>query len=452
MHEFPDPREAGQARSWRRSRMAQAAAPAPALRQVLRHLEQRLRAEPDCAHPLYLAHMRKPPHEVARLAYAQVLHRQFNNHAFDGGEATSSMELECVRQLGALFGWPDALGHLCGGGTVANLEALWLARENWREQSGARGGGVPLVVGSTQAHYCHARHARMLGMAWEPVAVDACGRMLPQALRRVLGRGDVACVVATLGTPALGAVDPLAQIAALCAGRGLHLHADASYGGYHALAGNLDADTRRSLDALRDADSIVVDPHKHGLQPYGCACVLLRDRSLGRHYAHQADYAYHDPTRPHLGRIALECSRPGAAAAALWATLRVLPMVRGGAFASGLERSHAAALQLWRALKPDPTWVLLPQPQLDVVAWGVRASGVQQASRGARAVQQRARAAGLHLSLTRLPGAAAVADAGMAWDGPEWLGLRACLMKPEQLDWVPRIVEELGSAARAVAC
>lgn len=428
------------------------AATPPSLRAVLRQLDHDLRLEPDCAHPLYMAHMRKPPHAVAQRAYARVLRRQLNNHAFDGGAASSWMELECVRQLGWLFGWREPLGHLCSGGTAANLEALWVARESWRERHGAAPGIAPAVVASTQAHYGHARHARLLGMRWEPVAVDARGRMIPQALRRVLARGDTACVVATLGTPAIGAVDPLHDIAELCGESAPHLHADACYGGYHALAANLEPDSRRAFAALDAVDSISIDPHKHGLQPYGCGCVLLRDASLSRHYAHQADYAYHEPARPHLGRIALECSRPGASAVALWATLRLLPLVPGGVFAADLERARDAALGLWRRLRDDATWVVLPPPQLDVLAWGVRAPGVDEASRRARAVQEQARALGLHLSLTRLPAEVAVADAGMAWDGPQWLGLRACLMKPEQLDWVERIGEHLRRAARAAGC
>ncbi len=439
------------------------------LQQVLQQLDARLDGEPDCGHPMYLAHMRKPPHAVARAAYARTLHRQLNNHPYDGAGASSGMELECVRQLGGLFGWRRPLGHLCGGGTLANLEAAWLAREGLRERFGQAAEVV--LAGSTQAHYCHARHARLLGMRWEPVASDWRGRMLPQALQRVLERGAATCVVASVGTPALGAVDPLPEIAALCARHGARLHADGSYGAYHVLAGNLDRATRAAVDALSEADSIVVDPHKHGLQPYGCGCVLLRDRATSEEPtqagafpapvvsrgakgppAQDPDYVYDDAHGPHLGRIALEGSRPGASAAALWATLRLLPLVRGGEFAAALERSRQAALALWQALHDDAHWVMLAPPQLDVLAWGVRAGGVAESSRRARAVQQAARERGLHLSLTRLPGEAAVARAGMAWDGPQWLGLRACVMKPGQLDWVERIHGALRAAVRTVAC
>ena len=90
----------------------------------------------------------------------------------------------------------------------------------------------------------------------------------------------------------------------------------------------------------------MIDPHKHGLQPYGCGCVLFRDPSVGRLYRHDSPYTYYTSTEMHLGEIALECSRPGAAAVALWATQRLFPLVRGGEFAQGLESGRAAALDL----------------------------------------------------------------------------------------------------------
>src|SRR3989449_11539314 len=73
--------------------------------------------------------MLKPPHPVARLAYALALWLNPNNHALDGGRASSAMEQEAVAEIARMFGWEAPLGHLCGGGTMANLEALWVAGE-----------------------------------------------------------------------------------------------------------------------------------------------------------------------------------------------------------------------------------------------------------------------------------------------------------------------------------
>ena len=78
-------------------------------------------------HPLYAGQMLKPPHPVARAAYALAMTVNPNNHARDGGRASSQMEIEAVAEIAAMFGWPQFLGHLTSGGTFANLEALWVA-------------------------------------------------------------------------------------------------------------------------------------------------------------------------------------------------------------------------------------------------------------------------------------------------------------------------------------
>lgn len=415
-----------------------------AARPLLLDVARRLGRAAPFGHPLYLGHMLKPPHPVARLAYALALWPNPNNHAFDGGPASSAMEIEAVERIAHLFGWTGALGHLCSGGTVANLEALWVARE-------ARRGRPAGIAASAQAHYCHARAAALLGLPFHRVGVDSRGRMDPDALAAVLRRGGVGTVVATLGTPAAGAVDPLDEIAAVCAEHGVRLHADAAYGGYFRLACNLTDEVAAALAALGLADSIVVDPHKHGLQPYGCGCLLLRDATLRRVYAHDPDYAYLASDEPHLGAISLECSRPGAAAVALWTTLQLLPLDPAGEFAGGLEASREAALRLWTALGRDERFTarfapLFP-PDLDVVVWAVRAPSAQAASAGARALQQAAQAAGLHLSMARLPRAMVEPwQVVPRWDADDLVVLRACLMKPLHLDWMPRILDVLHRA------
>ena len=80
----------------------------------------------------------------------------------------------------------------------------------------------------------------------------------------------------------------------------------------------------------------MIDPHKHGLQPYGCGCVLFRDPAVGRFYKHDSPYTYFTSKQLHLGEISLECSRAGAAAVALWATQQLLPLAPDGEFARGL--------------------------------------------------------------------------------------------------------------------
>jgi tyrosine decarboxylase / aspartate 1-decarboxylase len=398
-------------------------------------------------HPLYAGQMLKPPHPVARAAYAMAMQLNPNNHALDGGRASSRMEVEAVREVARMFGWAEGgtgyLGHLTSGGTFANLEALWVA--------GQMAPGKK-VVASEQAHYTHTRISSVLKLPYASVETDDRGRMDPKALEAVLAQGDVGTVVATLGTTAVGAVDPLDRILELRRQYNFRLHVDAAYGGYFRLASNLDAGTARAFGRIGEADSIVVDPHKHGLQPYGCGCVLFRDPAMGRWYKHDSPYTYFSSQELHLGEISLECSRAGASAVALWATQRLLPLERGGEFVTGLESGREAALQLYDRLARHPQFVEKfvpgPKPELDIVVWGVRAGTLGEASQKAQEIFDRAAEGGLHLALAHLP---ARFFAGAGWsdaceDGKVTC-LRSVLMKPEHLPWVEEIGKRLLEAS-----
>src|SRR6059058_1785676 len=102
---------------------------AAAITQILDETAHRLGDNYPYFHPLYAGQMLKPPHPVARAAYALAMAINPNNRARDGGRASSAMEIEAVAVLAAMFGWTDAryLGHLTSSGTMANLEALWIA-------------------------------------------------------------------------------------------------------------------------------------------------------------------------------------------------------------------------------------------------------------------------------------------------------------------------------------
>ena len=410
---------------------------------VLAEVAERLHDNYPYFHPLYAGQMLKPPHPVARAAAALADWINPNNHALDGGRASSRLEKEAVAQIAAMFGWPRHLGHLASGGTMANLEALWVGG---RERPGRK------VVASRQAHYTHERMSAVLGLPFEAIEADALGRMSLESLESVIRHGDVGTIVATMGTTATGSVDPLADILPIAQRHGVRVHADAAYGGYFTLAANLGDDARRHFDALAHVDSIVIDPHKHGLQPYGCGCVLFADPSLGRHYQHDSPYTYFSSTELHLGEITLECSRPGRAAVALWATQRLLPLVRGGEFAAMLEASRAAALALRAALASDPTFLVGFEPELDIVVWLPRAASATHASHLARRVFDEAAKRGLHLALAELPIAFFdLNGSGVAADRATVTCLRSVLMKPEHREWVPRILDILGEATTAAA-
>ena len=389
-------------------------------------------------HPLYAGQMLKPPHPVARLAYALAQWINPNNHALDGGRATSAMEKEAVAGIAEMFGWREHLGHLCGSGTMANLEALWVA--------GQLAPGKKLLA-SEQAHYTHGRISGVLQLPFASVPCDARGRMDLPKLREHVARGDVGTVVATMGTTATGSVDPLAEILDLRGKYGFRVHADAAYGGYFGLAGNLGEEARRGFDLLHRVDSIVIDPHKHGLQPYGCGCVVFRDPGVGKLYKHDSPYTYFSSKELHLGEISLECSRPGAAAAALWATQKLLPLVKCGEFARGLENCRAAALELYQRLEKDARFVTAFPPEMDIVVFAPRAGSVSESSEKSRQIFDAAARRNLHLAVAELPVEFFAANlGGMKKDRASLTCLRSVLMKPEHREWVGRIWDILGEA------
>src|SRR2546422_3015829 len=146
---------------------------------------------------------------------------------------------------------------------MANLEAMWVAGQ-LRPSSA--------IVASEQAHYAHQRISAVLGLPFESVPCDGRGRLEVAALERRLERGGVGTVVATIGTTAVGSVDPLPALLALRDRHDFRLHADAAYGGYFGLADNPSAEGRRAHDPPGGGGSIVIHPHQHRLQPHRGGC------------------------------------------------------------------------------------------------------------------------------------------------------------------------------------
>lgn len=408
-------------------------------REVLIEASERLRDNYPYHHPLYVGQMLKAPHPLARTAYALAMYLNPNNHALDGGRASSAMEKEAVAEIAAMFGWRTHLGHLTSGGTMANFEALWIGRELAPGKA---------IAASSQAHYTHSRLSAVLGVPFREIPVDAQGRMDPGALERELQSGEIGTVVATLGTSGCGAVDPLPRVLELQQRYGFRLHVDTAYGGYFVMADNLEEAAAGAFERLSEVDSIVVDPHKHGLQPYGCGCVLFKDPRVGRFYKHESPYTYFSSADLHLGEISLECSRAGASAVALWTTMRLLPLERGGAFARSLETCREAALLLHEAVKRHPRLAPLFPPQLDIVVWAVRARSASESSVLAQRIFDTAAEQDLHLALAQFPREmCAGAEAIEEWDRPDLTCLRACVMKPEHRDWMDEILTRLEIAS-----
>ncbi|MEU2281070.1 aminotransferase class V-fold PLP-dependent enzyme [Streptomyces sp. NPDC013178] len=313
-------------------------------------------------HPHYAGQMLKPPHPAAVVGYLTAILINPNNHALDGGPATARMEREAVGRLAAMFGYDTHLGHLTTSGTIANLEALFVARE----LHPGRG-----VAYSADAHYTHGRMCHVLGVKGHPIPTDDRGRICLDALEDVLRTEDVGTVVLTAGTTGLGVVDPVHQALALRERYGVRLHVDAAYGGFFTLLAGADGPEGLPPEpwrAIARCDSIVVDPHKHGLQPYGCGAVLFRDPEVGRFYLHDSPYTYFTSSELHLGEISLECSRAGASAAALWLTFQLVPPTPDG-LGRVLAAGRRAALRWSELITASDALELYQQPELDIVSY-----------------------------------------------------------------------------------
>jgi glutamate/tyrosine decarboxylase-like PLP-dependent enzyme len=400
-------------------------------RAALGELAERLRDTYPYGDPHYAGQMLKPPHPVAWAAYATAMTLNPNNHALDGGPATAAMEREAVDALAAMLGMRTPLGHLTSSGTIANLEALWVARE--------LGSGGAVLYGA-DAHYTHERMCAVLGVPAETVPRGFDGRMDVAALEARLARGGVDTVVATLGSTGLGLVDPVHEIADVCAAHGVRLHVDAAYGGFHTLLAP-DAVDAAPFEAVGRADSVVIDPHKHGLQPYGCGCVVFADPGVGRLYAHDSPYTYFTSRELHLGEISLECSRAGAAAAALWTTLQVCTLTRDG-LGAGLASGRAAALRVAAALEGTGVALVVP-PDLDIVCPFPASGTASEISARCERAFDTLGDDGWHVAKLRVDaGWLASRHPGVTPDIRTVTTLRCCLMKPSHLD----VADELAAA------
>jgi glutamate/tyrosine decarboxylase-like PLP-dependent enzyme len=400
-------------------------------------LRHRLRDNYPFQHPRYAGQMLKPPHPAAVIGYLTAMLVNPNNHALDGGPATAAMEKDVVAQLAAMFGFPEApghLGHLTSSGTIANLEALYVARESHPGKA---------IAHSADAHYTHGRMAHLLGMESIAVPTAADGTMDLDALALLVESGRVGTVVATTGTTGLGAVDPVHEMLPIARGHGVRVHVDAAYGGFFRLVADDRPDGVAAAPylAIADCDSVVIDPHKHGLQPYGCGAVLFRDPGVAQHFLHDSPYTYFTSDDLHLGEISIECSRAGAAAAALWLTLRLFPLTTDG-LGAVLRPGRKAAMDWAARLEASDAVRLFQPPQLDIVTYFPargRLSEVDAASVAAMAAgMSRPSAESLHLATYTVDGAALAARGHrLDIDVPSGRILRSVLMKPEHEAAIP---------------
>jgi glutamate/tyrosine decarboxylase-like PLP-dependent enzyme len=400
-------------------------------------LTERLHDNYPFFHPRYAGQMLKPPHPAAVVGYVAAMLINPNNHALDGGPATAAMEKEVVAELARMFGLPEHLGHLTSSGTIANLEALFVARQTHPDLG---------VAYSADAHYTHGRMCQVLGMPGYVVPADSCGRMDLTACEDLLRTGRVGTVVLTAGTTGLGAVDPIHEALAFKEAYGTRLHVDAAYGGFFALLAGQGV-AAEPWQAIARCDSVVVDPHKHGLQPYGCGAVLFADPAVGHFYAHDSPYTYFTSSDLHLGEISLECSRAGAAAAALWTTLRVLPATTDG-LGAVLAAARRGAVEFARLVEESGALALYQPPELDIVTYFPR----RRTTGDIDAASARVLADGMSdaddpvfLSTLRVPGDGFRARGHDVGGDTDARILRSVLMKPEQEGYVHQLADRIRS-------
>jgi aromatic-L-amino-acid decarboxylase len=225
--------------------------------------------------------------------------------------AATEIEQALIAWFARQFGLPESAGGLIvTGGAAANFTALKIARDTKAgfpiAEKGA-GAGPPLALyGSEELHHVVDRAADMLGLGRQAVRrirVDRELRMIPAELSRAIERDLAAGVrpiaaVGSAGTVGTGAIDPLAEIAGICADRGLWFHVDAAYGGPAILAPEL----APLFAGIERADSIAFDPHKWLYTAHSGGCVLYRERALAEaSYTLRPDYIYEDKERSRHG-------------------------------------------------------------------------------------------------------------------------------------------------------
>ncbi|HEV2492344.1 MAG TPA: aspartate aminotransferase family protein [Terriglobia bacterium] len=221
----------------------------------------------------------------------------------------TEIEAQTIRWIAELIGYPtDCGGILVSGGNMANFVPFLVARKaraNWDVSAEGLLGGEQSrgqrpqlrVYCSAETHTWIDKASDLFGLGTESVRwipVDDQFRMDTAALRKQIDedtrRGDLPfLVVGTAGSVSTGAIDPLAKLAAICRDRGLWFHVDGAYGAVAAALPDASADLR----ALREADSVAVDPHKWLYAPVEAGCVLVRDaKLLPKTFSHRPPY-YH---------------------------------------------------------------------------------------------------------------------------------------------------------------
>ncbi|RMB86226.1 lysine decarboxylase DesA [Streptomyces shenzhenensis] len=329
-------------------------------------------------HPRYLAHLNCPVVIPAVLGEAVLSAVNSSLDTWDQSAGGTLIERRLIDWTTARIGLgPAADGVFTSGGTQSNLQALLLAREESKPGRAAWEEGASLaslrILASEVSHFSVKKSAKLLGLGQDaviPVPVDQDKRMRTVALAHELERCrqdglTPMAVVATAGTTDFGSIDPLPEIAELCARYGVWLHVDAAYG-----CGLLASVRHRDrLAGIERADSVTVDYHKSFFQPVSSSAVLVRDAATLRHATYHAEYL--NPRRMVEERIpnqvdkSLQTTRRFDALK-LWLTLRTM-----GADGIGelFDEVCDLAREGWRLLAADPRFDVVVEPALSTLVF-----------------------------------------------------------------------------------
>ncbi len=296
-----------------------------------------------------------------------------NKYAGFASAAPGAVRLEnaLLAWLAEMVGYPaDAAGTLTSGGSLANLTAIVAAREA-RDPDG---GGA--VYSTEFVHHCLDKALHIAGRGRSPhrrIATDGSHRMRPEALAEALERDRSDgirpwLVIASAGTVDTGAVDPLPEIADLCARHGAWLHVDGAYGGLFMLC----PEGRERLAGIERADSLALDPHKTMFLPYGTGAALVREGQKLKD-AFSATAAYLEPlgpssVGPEPADLSPELTRHFRGLR-LWLPLQLAGV---GAFRAAQSEKIKLARYFHARLSEMERWDAGPAPDLSVVAFRYR--------------------------------------------------------------------------------
>ncbi|EGR2838637.1 pyridoxal-dependent aspartate 1-decarboxylase PanP [Vibrio cholerae] len=295
-----------------------------------------------------------------------------------------------------------SLGAFCSGGTIANITALWVARNNALKAEGDFPGvekaglfkamrhygheGLAILV-SERGHYSLKKAADVLGIGQEglvAVKTDAHNRICPHDLEQKItelkaNKIKVFAVVGVAGTTETGNIDPLRTIAQICQREQIHFHIDAAWGGATLMSNRY----RGLLDGVELADSVTIDAHKQLYIPMGAGMVLFKDPDAMRSIEHHAQYILRQGSKD-LGSHTLEGSRSGMAML-VYASMHIIS--RPG-YQLLIDQSIEKARYFADLIDAQTDFELVSQPELCLLTYRYLPAHVRMALEKSQGVQR----------------------------------------------------------------